>query len=100
MSQLTICAACSELVPDGTCLCPHCGNKACAAPRVSGPALLLGLSIALTACPSPQPKYGVPDTGGDTGTPPTSREVPAMVDVLVERSRPVSEAPNQLEKED
>lgn len=83
MPQLTSCAACSELVFVGTCVCPHCGNKACATPRVSGPALLLGLSIALTGCPTPQPKYGVPDTGTDTGTPPTSREVPAMVEKLV-----------------
>lgn len=40
------CASCNELVGVGTCVCPLCGDKACASRSVGGAALLLGLSLA------------------------------------------------------
>ncbi len=40
------CASCSELVIEGTCVCPLCGSKACASRSVTGAALLLGLTLA------------------------------------------------------
>lgn len=91
-ADLTACAACAELVFVGTCVCPHCGEKACATPRVAGPALLLGLTLAVGACGG-QPKYGVPDTGGTpSGSESSSR---AFQDVLLERGLVPVDAPDR-----
>ena len=63
------CPSCAELVTSGTCVCPHCGEKACTRSGVHGTALLLGLTLALGAgCPTPQPKYGVPTTTDTAST--------------------------------
>ncbi len=88
--MLSQCASCSELVHQGTCLCPHCGDKACSTPRVRGAAILLGLSLAVTGCGDKdsstgtptgtvQPEYGVPTTSRSIDL---DHAVPDMVQAL------------------
>ena len=63
---LAPCASCAEMVPDGTCVCPHCGGKACRARRVSGAAVLLGLTLA--ACGGKGDSGETTTSTGTTGT--------------------------------
>ena len=73
MIEMYPCPSCTELVNDGTCVCPHCGDKACKKSGVQGAAVLLGLSLTLTGCWTGQAEYGaaVTPTGmndtADTG---------------------------------
>lgn len=49
---LVPCPACSELVFEGSCSCPHCGEKhPCATKRLSPAAVLMGFGLALAGCP-------------------------------------------------
>lgn len=48
---LVSCLACSELVYEGSCACPHCGHAyPCQRKHLSAAAVLLGLSVALPGC--------------------------------------------------
>lgn len=74
MSGLSPCASCSELVASGTCVCPHCGDKACSSRSHRGAAVLLGLTLVAcgadkdsdstttTTTSGAQPLYGVTTT--------------------------------------
>ena len=76
MPEMHPCPSCTELVIDGTCVCPHCGEKACRKSGVHGPALILGLTLAAGGgCWSGQAEYAAtvtwtPDSAdtADTGT--------------------------------
>ena len=58
------CSVCAELVLEGSCSCPHCGEKhPCHARQLSRAAALLGLGLALSAC---ETKDG--DSAGDSPT--------------------------------
>lgn len=52
---LVPCPACAELVREGSCVCPHCGEKhPCHSRALSRAAMLLGIGLAAGAagCPS------------------------------------------------
>lgn len=69
MPHLVPCSSCSELVAQGTCVCPLCGEKACRSGGVRGAALVLGLSLAAAGCGGKdvQSDYSAAATT-DTGT--------------------------------
>lgn len=49
--SLVPCVGCSELVYEGTCVCPHCGEKhACTRRALSPQAAMLGLSLMAPGC--------------------------------------------------
>ena len=51
MRELVPCSACTELVLDGVCACPHCGHRhPCASRALPASAVLLGLSLAAPGC--------------------------------------------------
>lgn len=87
------CASCHELVLGGTCVCPMCGEKACASRSVGGAALLLGLTLAAgcggkdnedtasTPTGTVQADYSAASTGSSSArSTPTHELVGALVD--------------------
>jgi hypothetical protein len=61
MPRLTPCPTCHSHVFADARECPHCGAALAPRNKALVPAVLVG--IALTGCPTPEPDYGVPDTG-------------------------------------
>ncbi len=52
--SLVACPACTELVVEGSCVCPHCAFKhPCHARRLSRAAALLGLGMISAGCDGP-----------------------------------------------
>ena len=73
MPRLVACPSCNAHVKRADATCPHCGasmhDPAGSVRRTAG-AVLMGLSIASTACVA-EPEYGVPATESDTNQPGT-----------------------------
>lgn len=66
---LVPCAACSELVFQGSCTCPHCGARhPCASRAASRAAILLGLALAGCGAHSHDSSGGDDTSTGDDGS--------------------------------
>ncbi|MCY1005463.1 hypothetical protein OV079_07735 [Nannocystis pusilla] len=66
-THLFPCARCSELLRVADPVCPHCGAMRSRAER-TGPLVALAAALAVAACGTPQPEYGVPDTDTNAET--------------------------------
>ncbi|WAS89678.1 hypothetical protein [Nannocystis punicea] len=63
-THLLPCTGCAELLRVAEPVCPHCGVARARAER-TGPLVALAAALAMAACGTPQPEYGVPDTESD-----------------------------------
>ncbi|MFZ6177647.1 hypothetical protein [Nannocystis pusilla] len=66
-THLFPCARCSELLRVADPVCPHCGAMRSRAER-TGSLVALAAALAMAACGTPQPEYGVPDTDTNAET--------------------------------
>ena len=61
------CPACAELVFEGACTCPHCGERhPCASSKLTRAAVLMGLGLTLAGCTGDKADDSSEDTTEDT----------------------------------
>ncbi|MCB9744284.1 MAG: hypothetical protein H6740_16925 [Alphaproteobacteria bacterium] len=69
MPELIACPSCGAHVFASACACPHCHTtlRQCSG-KLARTAAAAAMGLMLAGCGSkPEPDYGIPDTGVDTG---------------------------------